>query len=340
MGLTTFCMSMPLPAAQPAGPAHGPIDPQRDRPRHLELLKPIARGAAGEVWLAKYLRAGGYCAVKFIRKDPSGLSVWYRRESWACDCYQKLTEKNAHLVRLRDRGTVGGGAYFYYSMEAADDVAAGAAIDPQTYVPCTLAHKIQAHRAPGFPPLEQLLEWMDGVLKGLAFLHRHALLHQDLKPSNIIFVGGQAKLADVGLLAPVRAEGTQAESPAGTPGYMAPDARPTFQSDLYSFGKLAYEMMTGLDRMEFPALPRGFFERPNPARWVALDRIILQACEQEPRKRPPSAGDLRRRLRAIRGGVSRPSVLGGVTGWLSQARQRMATTCQRFSDSSRARPCR
>ena len=62
---------------------------------------------------------------------------------------------------------------------------------------------------------------------------------------------GQAKLADIGLVTSVDAT----RSFVGTEGYLPPEGAGTPQADLYSLGKLLYEMSTGCDRKEFPALP-------------------------------------------------------------------------------------
>src|SRR5207248_1292368 len=69
--------------------------------------------------------------------------------------------------------------------------------------------------------------------------------------SNIIFVGGVPKLADVGLGASMDAT----MSFVGTSGFLPPEGSGTPQADIYSLGKVLYEISMGRDRQEFPKLP-------------------------------------------------------------------------------------
>jgi serine/threonine protein kinase len=89
------------------------------------------------------------------------------------------------------------------------------------------------------------------IAAGLSRLHESGLVHRDIKPSNVIFVNDQPKLADIGLLASM----DEAHSFVGTEGFVAPEGPGTAQADIFGFGKLLYEMATGLDRNEFPKLP-------------------------------------------------------------------------------------
>ena len=84
----------------------------------------------------------------------------------------------------------------------------------------------------------------------LAHLHKHGLIHRDVKPSNIIFVDGVAQLADIGLVA---ASGQRTY--VGTEGFVPPEGPGTPQADTFSLGMVLYELSTGRDRLEFPAVP-------------------------------------------------------------------------------------
>jgi serine/threonine protein kinase len=120
------------------------------------------------------------------------------------------------------------------------------------YEPKTLHAEQQRHRR--LPPAECIRIGL-ALTEALAHLHRHGLVHRDVKPANIIFVGGVAKLADIGLVAEV----SEARSYVGTEGFIPPEGPGSPQADLYSLGKLLYEISTGQDRHAFPALPPDLF---------------------------------------------------------------------------------
>jgi hypothetical protein len=133
-------------------------------------------------------------------------------------------------------------------------------------------------------------------------LHRHRLVHRDIKPSNIIFVNGIPKLADIGLVA--RAEATL--SMVGTEGYLPPEGPGTPQADIFSLGKVLYEMATGRDRQEFPELPTNLIEQPaaERARLAELNEIIIRACHADPKQRYPTAATLHADLALLQSGKS------------------------------------
>jgi serine/threonine protein phosphatase PrpC len=114
----------------------------------------------------------------------------------------------------------------------------------------TLAAWMKRHPKPAIDAARGLIEQ---VIKGLRAFHRNDILHQDLKPDNIMIDGaGVAKIIDFGS---VRIAGLEelrhGAKPAllGTMDYTAPEylkgEAPTPRSDLYSLGVIAYEMLTG-----------------------------------------------------------------------------------------------
>ena len=125
-------------------------------------------------------------------------------------------------------------------------------------------------------------------------------MHRDVKPSNVIFVGGVAKLADIGLVTSVDAT----RSLVGTAGYIAPEGPGTPQADLYALGKVLYEMSTGCDRKEFPALPPDIATRPDRDALAELNAIVVRACQLDPRQRYANAEAMRADLDLLEAGRS------------------------------------
>ena len=69
------------------------------------------------------------------------------------------------------------------------------------------------------------------IAEGLDYLHRKELIHRDVKPSNLIFIDGKCRLADIGLVALLGQR-----SFVGTEGFVAPEGPGTAASDIFSLG--------------------------------------------------------------------------------------------------------
>src|SRR5206468_5379478 len=121
------------------------------------------------------------------------------------------------------------------------------------YIPHTLKLDLYRH---GRLPVDECIRIGLALTTALEHLHGHGLVHRDVKPSNIIFVGGVPKLADIGLVASMDAT----MSFVGTSGFLPPEGPGTPQADIYSLGKVLYEMSMGRDRQEFPKLPADLIE--------------------------------------------------------------------------------
>jgi len=125
------------------------------------------------------------------------------------------------------------------------------------------------------------------------------LTHRDIKPANIIFVCGVPKLADIGLVAV-----SGQRSFVGTEGYVPPEGPGTAQADLYSLGKVLYEISTGQDRRQFPDLPPNLKEWPDQAAVLELNEVLLRACARDARLRYQSAAEMRDELGLLQRGQS------------------------------------
>ena len=257
-----------------------PFAPLINRVSEHELIRLIGKGSAGEVWLARNV-LGSYRAIKIVRASAFKHRRPFDREFDGIRKFEPISRLHDGLVDILQVGFNEAEDYFYYVMELADDALSGQLINPANYRPRTLAHDLaQRERL----PVAECIRLGAALASGLGFLHGHGLIHRDIKPSNIIFVNGFPKLADIGLV-------TRLDDKAyvGTEGFIPPEGPGTVQADVYSFGKVLYEISTGMDRLQYPALPADLGPSADDQNLIEFNKIVLRACRANPLRRFGSA---------------------------------------------------
>ena len=278
-----------------------------------ELLYRIGRGAYGEVWLARNdfqkLRA-----VKIVRRDAFEDPRPFERELQGLQRVEPISRSHDGLVDILQVGRSSDDSWFFYVMELADPAATNSPADgaasgiesfvtaPEDctlprYVPRTLRSEL---RARGHLPVREVLDLCIPIMDALEFLHERELVHRDVKPSNIVFVGGHPKLADIGLVTTF----DEARSLVRTEGYSPLEGAGTASADLYSLGVTAYELATGKSTHDVSELPTDLKERPDRTDYLELQEIIFRACAMDPALRYPSAAAMRRDVLRLIGGDS------------------------------------
>jgi serine/threonine-protein kinase len=151
------------------------------------------------------------------------------------------------------------------------------------------------------------------LASALGFAHGKAVIHRDVKPSNVLLPsGGGVKLADMGiarLLSPDALTATL--SVRGTALYISPEQvrgdRVDRRADLYSLGCVLFEMLTGRTPFEgdLAALSYAHTHTPaprvrsiNPAVPAAMDELVAAMLEKDPAQRPPTGEGVQRSLAA------------------------------------------
>jgi eukaryotic-like serine/threonine-protein kinase len=235
-----------------------------------ELIRLIGSGSSGQVWLARNA-LGTYRAVKIVRGQMFRHQRPFEREFNGILKFEPVSRLHDGLVDILQVGRNEAAGYFYCVMELADDVLTGQTINAATYAPRTLEQdKGRLQRL----PVAECVRLGSAIASALGFLHRHGLFHRDIKPSNIIFVNGMPKLADIGLVT----DASEGSSVVGTDGFRAPEGSGTVRADVYALGKVLYEISTGKDRNEYPALPEFTGSHAETRDLILLNKIILKAC--------------------------------------------------------------
>jgi predicted Ser/Thr protein kinase len=259
-----------------------------DRLGPYEILAPIGAGGMGEVYKARDTRLDRIVAVKVSKTE---FSERFEREARAI-----ATLNHPHICQLYDVGPN------YLVMEYVEGAA------------------LVSREKPGPLPLDQTLKYAAEICDALDAAHKKNITHRDLKPANILVTKAGVKLLDFGLAkvgpAVQAGEGTMTMALTGkgeilgTFQYMSPeqingqDAGP--QSDLFSFGLVLYEMLTGkraFDGSTPASVIAAILERPAPSvadvAPLALDRVLKRCLEKDPEKRWQSARDLKIELEWI-----------------------------------------
>src|SRR5207247_7305378 len=130
----------------------------------------------------------------------------------------------------------------WYFMPPADDLGGFPDVLPRTYIPCTLEKYMDWKKA--LSPSDCVAIGLE-LCAALDYLHGNEFVHQDIKPANIVRVGGRWKLADIGLMARIGYF-----RHFGTRGYIPPDGHGRRSGDIYSLGMVLSQMLNGGLRLE------------------------------------------------------------------------------------------
>src|SRR5215469_11939936 len=143
-------------------------------------------------------------------------------------------------------------------------------------------------------PLQTALLYASQIAAALVEAHGKGIIHRDLKPGNIMIGKSGVKVLDFGLARIGQDETVTASGMVvGTPAYMAPEQREgkraDARADIYAFGCLLYEMLTGAR-----VGPQRKRIRPRK-----LERIVSRCLEEDPGRRWQSAPELQQELAAV-----------------------------------------
>jgi serine/threonine-protein kinase len=280
--------------------------------RDLRIVELLGRGGMGAVYRAEHVLLHEPRAVKVIRKES--LNLAHAVERFQREARIAVRLRHPNLVLVHDFFIEHGD--YYLVMEYVVGESLGKLI-----------------RSSG--PLTADVACQIGIrcCAGLAHAHELGVVHRDLSPENILLQPGhdglEPKIIDFGIARSIfaQADGDEADLTltrvggfVGKPRYASPEQagrlkrgeRIDPRSDLYTFGLILYELVTGdlpfhsdseigylsLHHSGLPARPSVL--RPELGIPIALERVILRCLEKDRAKRFQTAGELARALAAVR----------------------------------------
>jgi serine/threonine protein kinase/Tol biopolymer transport system component len=277
-----------------------------------EILSPLGAGGMGEVYRARDARLDRDVAVKVLpsrlAEDPVALAR-FEREAKAV-----AATSHPNILAIFDVGRSDGIAFAVTEL-----------LDGET---------LRGRLGAGPIPARKAIEYAVQIAEGLAAAHDKGIVHRDVKPENLfVMKDGRIKILDFGLArqvtapkaedtnSPTLSRHTEPGTVMGTMGYMSPEqvrGKPADQrSDLFSFGAVLYEMLTGRRAFqgETPAdtltaiLTKEPAEISTPEATLSptIDRIVRRCLERDPEARFRSAHDLGFALATL-SGLSRPGM--------------------------------
>ena len=280
------------------------------------LERELGGGGMSRVFLATETALERRVVVKVL---PPDLSAGVNADRFNREILLAARLQHPHIVPVLSAGQTDG--LPYYTMPFVDGEA------------------LRARLANGGAlPIMDAINILRDVARALAYAHEHGVVHRDIKPENVLLSGGAAVVTDFGIakaLSDARghvtgATLTQFGTSLGTPAYMAPeqvaaDPDVDHRADLYAFGCMAYELLTGrapfAGRSPQKLLVAQMSETPQPVTDFRPDtppelaQLVMQCLAKDASARPQSAAEVVRVLDVVTSSGTRPAMpailLGG-----------------------------
>lgn len=204
----------------------------------VTVLKELGRGNMAAVFLAFQRTLKRQVAVKVLAK--SGLRDHVTAEQFRDEAEMIAGLSHPNIIPIFEMGETG--EYYFQVMQLVDGS------DLHTMIRRRLRHPVPARRT---IPVAQALSIALQTISGLAYAHDEGIVHQDIKPANILVEDrtGRPLIADFGIAKAQRSVHESQGLIIGTPFYLSPEqagARPTDRrTDIYSMGVILFELLAG-----------------------------------------------------------------------------------------------
>src|SRR5487761_1048763 len=283
--------TMRLPV-QPPHPATTPPATQTPSPGGARqigkyLVKgELGRGGMGAVYLAEQPGLGREVAIKELILSPAADPTALMRFLQEARVMARTSHPN--LVQVHDLEQIGDANYIVLEFVRGRSL------------------RDMVNKGP--VPLPQTFAVMHGILQALDYAHKHAIVHRDMKPENVLLSDeGNVKVADLGIRKLTDDSGpggtaTKTGTTVGTPQYMSPEqvasSKVDGRSDLYSAGIMLYELVVGqppftataadgpftlmAKHVQAPPMPPSVH---RPGLDMRLEEVIMKSLSKRPEER-------------------------------------------------------
>jgi serine/threonine-protein kinase len=264
--------------------------------REYILEAPLGSGGFGEVWLAWHTNLENKVAIKIafrhLSEDPQF------RERFLREARALAKLKHTHIVTVHD--------FFILQNDLF--------LVMEYFEGGSLQDRIKKH---GWLAINETLQISHEILDALDFAHQKSFIHRDIKPSNILMdLEGKSYLSDFGIVMMVGETRLTGEGQLiGTVEYMSPEqiknpSRIDHRTDVYSFGCVLYELLTGQppfgsrddESSPFTIMDRHINHQPKPLRLLRaevdehLEAVVLRALAKDPNDRFDGCAHMARTL--------------------------------------------
>jgi eukaryotic-like serine/threonine-protein kinase len=278
------------------------------------LEKELGGGGMSRVFVAEETRLARQVVIKVL---PPDLALEMRVDRFNREIQLSASLQHPHIVPLLAAG--GAEDLLYYTMPFVQGEALRTRLSRE-----------------GELPVRDAVRILKDVADALAYAHARGVVHRDIKPDNVLLSGNHAVVADFGVAKAVSQAKTESGLTSvgvalGTPAYMAPeqaagDPNIDHRADIYAFGAMAYEMLTG--RAPFAGMaphqmlaahvtePVAPITDKRPTLSPALAGLVMACLAKNPADRPQSANEI---LNALEG-MATPSGSVAITSPITTVR--------------------
>ncbi len=265
-------------------------------PGRYEILEYVTSGGSGAIFKGRHILLDKLVAIKMLNHESAEHLMRFQQEAKAL---AKLSHPN--IIQVLELGTNTKGEP-YLVMDWFDG--------------CSLKEHLAGL---GAVPISEAIPLLVKVAKAIGAAHRQGILHRDIKPGNIMVLRNrdgslEAKLVDFGIAKDIgdKTSSTQSGAAIGTPLYMSPEQgggkKISKRSDLYSFGCVMFEVLTGhppfeaessveiLQKHRSEEPPRLRAKNKKAAVPPHIEELVYKLLSKNPDERPESAEEVVARL--------------------------------------------